>query len=162
MVARTTHLLFRSPDATEQFAYLLAGYLENGDTLLLSGPVGAGKSHFARTIIKPLLAEDEDIPSPTFTLVQTYQGKTDDIWHADLYRLSDTLEVEELGLTDAFSEAICIVEWPDRLGSLAPSDALRIAFSMTENEHEREIQISWQAGSWDRRLKTVLTEHATL
>lgn len=140
----------------------MAGYLQNGDALLLSGPVGAGKSHFARTMIRSLLAHDEDIPSPTFTLVQTYHGKAGYIWHADLYRLSDTLEVVELGLTEAFSDAICIVEWPDRLGSLAPSNALRVAFSMTANQQEREAQISWQAGSWDRRLETVLTEHATL
>lgn len=162
MVARTTHLLFHSPDATERFAHLLAGHLEKGDTLLLSGPVGAGKSHFARTTIKPLLAQEEDIPSPTFTLVQTYEGKNGEIWHADLYRLSDSLEVVELGLTEAFSEAICIVEWPDRLGRLAPSDALRLAFSMTDTDSEREVEISWQDGTWDQRLNTVLANHAAL
>lgn len=162
MVARTTHLLFHSPDATERFAHLLAGYLKNGDTLLLSGPVGAGKSHFARTTIKPLLIHNEDIPSPTFTLVQTYEGKNGEVWHADLYRLSETHEVEELGLTEAFSKAICIVEWPDRLGTLAPVEALRLAFSMTDQENEREVEISWQDGTWDRRLETVLTDHATL
>lgn len=162
MVARTTHLLLRSPDATERFAHLLAGYLKKGDTLLLSGPVGAGKSHFARKAIKRLLAQHEDIPSPTFTLIQTYEGTTCDIWHADLYRLSDTLEVVELGLTEAFSDAICIVEWPDRLGQLAPTDALRLDFSMTGNDREREVEISWQDGTWDQRLNTVLADHATL
>lgn len=162
MVARTTHLVFKSPDATERFAQLLARHLNRGDTLLLSGPVGAGKSHFARTTIRPLLAQNEDIPSPTFTLVQTYEGNRGEVWHADLYRLSETLEVIELGLTEAFSEAICIVEWPDRLGSLAPNDALRFEFSMTENDNEREVEISWQNKAWDRRLETVLADHETL
>ena len=160
MVARTTNLLFHSPNATERFATLLSGYLERGDTLLLSGPVGAGKSHFARKTIRPLLAHDEDIPSPTFTLVQTYEGKEGEIWHADLYRLSDSLEVVELGLTEAFSDAICIVEWPDRLGRLAPKDALRLAFSMTDTDSEREVEISWQDGTWDKRLSSMLADHA--
>lgn len=162
MVARTTNLVFHSPDATERFAHLLANNLEKGDTLLLSGPVGAGKSHFARTAIRSLLAHEEDIPSPTFTLVQTYEGRNGEIWHADLYRLSDSLEVLELGLTDAFSQAICIVEWPDRLGQLVPADALRLSFSMTEKDYEREVEISWQDGTWDKRLETVLNDHAAL
>ncbi|MEM7075959.1 MAG: tRNA (adenosine(37)-N6)-threonylcarbamoyltransferase complex ATPase subunit type 1 TsaE [Pseudomonadota bacterium] len=160
MVARTTSLLLESPDATERFARRVAQDLRPGDTLLLSGPVGAGKSHFARMTIQTLLTEPEDIPSPTYTLVQTYPGPSGEIWHADLYRLSDTLEIVELGLSDAFSTAICIVEWPDRLGTLAPNTALRLAFSATDRETEREVQLSWQDGAWDRRLSNVLSDHA--
>ena len=70
-------------------------------TLLLDGPVGAGKSHFARALIRARLQNPaEDVPSPTFTLVQTYEGSPP-IWHADLYRLTDAAEIDELGLTDA-------------------------------------------------------------
>ena len=96
--------------------------------VLLEGPIGAGKSHLARALIRARLGRMEDVPSPTFTLVQTYQADVE-IWHADLYRLSHPDEVAELGLEDAFSHAICLIEWPDRLGRLTPANAIRIALS---------------------------------
>uniref|UniRef100_UPI00286C803C tRNA (adenosine(37)-N6)-threonylcarbamoyltransferase complex ATPase subunit type 1 TsaE n=1 Tax=Tabrizicola sp. TaxID=2005166 RepID=UPI00286C803C len=82
-----------------------------------------------RALIQTRLGRAEDVPSPTFTLVQTYDGGGVEIWHTDLYRLSHPDEVWELGLRDAFSTAICIVEWPDRLGRHLPQDALRISLS---------------------------------
>lgn len=106
----------------------LASRLGVGDCVLLEGPIGAGKSHLARAFIRTRLGRMEDIPSPTFTLVQTYQADIE-IWHADLYRLSHPDEVAELGLEDAFSQAICLIEWPDRLGRLTPAHAIRIALS---------------------------------
>ena len=69
---------------------------------------------------------DADVPSPTYTLVQTYDAGGAAIWHADLYRLTDPGEAEELGLLDAFADAICLVEWPERLGPMAPVAALRL------------------------------------
>lgn len=121
------------PAATAHLGERLAGILRAGDTLLLSGPIGAGKSHLARALIRALMAQAgepaEDIPSPTYTLVQTYPAGETEIWHADLYRLGDPLDVFELGLEEAFAEAICLVEWPDRLGSAAPEAALSIALS---------------------------------
>ncbi len=113
-------------DATATLGERLARLLRAGDTLLLEGPIGAGKSHFARALIRARLGRMEDVPSPTFTLVQTYDADGVEIWHADLYRLSHPDEVLELGLEDAFATAICLVEWPDRLGSHLPSDALRL------------------------------------
>jgi tRNA threonylcarbamoyladenosine biosynthesis protein TsaE len=105
----------------------LAPRLVAGDTLLLSGPLGAGKSAFARALIRARLGDPwMEVPSPTFTLVQTYGEGTDAIWHADLYRLSHPDEVLELGLLAAMEEAICLIEWPDRLGSLLPGSALRL------------------------------------
>ncbi|MFQ3348717.1 MAG: tRNA threonylcarbamoyladenosine biosynthesis protein TsaE [Paracoccaceae bacterium] len=100
-----------------------------GDTLLLSGPIGAGKTHFARALIQSKVGELEDVPSPSFTLVQTYEAPDFDIWHADLYRLSHPEEVVELGLEDAFSSAVCLVEWPDRLGQATPKSALWLEFA---------------------------------
>lgn len=114
-----------SEEDTADLGRWLAPRLVAGDCVLLEGPIGAGKSHLARALIRARLGRMEDIPSPTFTLVQTYQADVE-IWHADLYRLSHPDEVAELGLEDAFSDAICLIEWPDRLGRLTPVNAIRI------------------------------------
>lgn len=118
-----------SEEATDALGELLAHHLNPGDTVLLTGPIGAGKSHLSRAIIRARLGRMEEVPSPTFTLVQTYDDPAGDIWHADLYRLSHPDEVLELGLEDAFSTAICLVEWPERLGALAPKDAIRLSLA---------------------------------
>ncbi|QCO55864.1 tRNA (adenosine(37)-N6)-threonylcarbamoyltransferase complex ATPase subunit type 1 TsaE [Pseudorhodobacter turbinis] len=119
--------LFLPDDAaTTQLGKLLARYLQAGDVVLLNGSVGAGKTHLSRALIRQKLGRDEDIPSPTFTLVQTYETDECEIWHADLYRLSHPDEALELGLDAAFETAICLVEWPDRLGRFTPADALHI------------------------------------
>lgn len=118
-------------DATARLGACLAPVLRAGDTLLLSGEIGAGKTHFARAIISARLAAagaSEDVPSPTFTIVQTYEADGAEIWHADLYRLSGTSEVWELGLEEAFDNAICLVEWPDRLGAITSMAGLRLEF----------------------------------
>ncbi len=117
-----------SEEATAALGRWIAPRLVAGDCLLLEGPIGAGKSHFARALIQTRLGRLEDVPSPTFTLVQTYQADVE-LWHADLYRLSHPDEVAELGLEEAFSQAICLIEWPDRLGALAPDNAMRLALS---------------------------------
>jgi tRNA threonylcarbamoyl adenosine modification protein YjeE len=115
--------------ATSRLARLLAPLLHVGDTILLEGPIGSGKTHFCRNVIQELLGGTEDVPSPTFTLVQTYAAEVD-IWHADLYRLTHPDEAQELGLEEAFATAICFVEWPDRLGRQCPPEAIRMTFSI--------------------------------
>ena len=113
-----TELRLAAPDDTARLGRWLAACLRPGDTVLLQGPIGSGKSHLARSVIQSWLGQLEDVPSPTYTLVQTYGEGGAEIWHADLYRLSHPDEVIELGLDDAFGRAICLVEWPERLAFL--------------------------------------------
>lgn len=136
---------------TDALGRRLAAPLGPGDVLLLSGPVGAGKSALARALIRARLGDPAaEVPSPTFTLVQTYDlpgGGT--LWHADLYRLSSPAEALELGLAQAFEEALCLVEWPDRLGPLAPAGALRI--DLAPDGEGRRATLSGPA-PWAARL----------
>lgn len=138
-----SHTLFLADeDQTTRLGQWLAAHLRAGDCLLLEGAIGAGKSHLARALIQARLGRAEDVPSPSFTLVQTYQADVE-IWHADLYRLTHPDEVLELGLADAFDTAICLVEWPDRLGKLAPANALRM--SLRAEGDGRRAQITGRA-----------------
>jgi tRNA threonylcarbamoyladenosine biosynthesis protein TsaE len=122
------YIFLPSEEETTALGAWFSARLQAGDTVLLSGPIGAGKSHFARAFIRARLGRAEDVPSPSFTLVQTYQADVE-IWHSDLYRLSHPDEVLELGLEDAFATAICLVEWPDRLGKFVPKQAISINFA---------------------------------
>lgn len=147
-----------SPEATVAIAKAMAGLLVPGDTLLLEGPIGAGKTHFARALIQQRLKAAglmEDVPSPTFTLVQTYWDGSTEIWHADLYRLTGTADTLELGLDDAFDTAICLIEWPDRLGTQAPDSALELSFE-TGTSEVRHLKIRG-GDRWSDRLKALGT-----
>ena len=127
------------PDAaaTDAAGAALARALAPGDVVLLSGGLGAGKSALARAAIAALLAAEgriEDIPSPSFALVQVYRTEAAEIWHADLHRLSGPEGCAELGLEDAFESAVVFVEWPDRLGPLTPARRLEIALDFDAGE----------------------------
>jgi tRNA threonylcarbamoyladenosine biosynthesis protein TsaE len=144
-----------SPEATAAIAARLGAILVAGDTLLLSGPVGAGKSHFARALIQSRLAvlgRFEDVPSPTFTLVQTYDLDEVEVWHADLYRLQSPRECDELGLDVAFETAICLIEWPDRLGALPPASALHLTLQQGESPDARVLHFTAVDPRWRDRL----------
>ena len=140
-------------EATANLASILAQNVQSGDTVLLLGEVGAGKTHFARSFIKSLLTVDEDVPSPTFTLVQTYDTVIGEVWHSDLYRLSAEQEIEELGLFDAMIEAVCLIEWPDRLGSYTPTDALHIELTPSSTLDSRVLIAQWDDPKWDAKTK---------
>ena len=146
-----------SADETANLAAHLAAHLTVGDVILLTGEVGAGKTHFARSLIQSVIDTPEDIPSPTFTLVQTYDTKIGEVWHADLYRLSSVFEIEELGLIDAFETAVCLVEWPDRLGSLAPTNTLHITLEPGESDNARHLTMRWQDPKWTNKLEALQT-----
>ncbi len=140
-----------NPEATEALARRIAPTLRRGDTLLLAGPIGAGKTHFARALIRARLRREEDVPSPTYTLVQTYDDDGLEIWHADLYRLSGPGEALELGLEDAFDTAICLIEWPDRLET-PPPQALTLDFAVAG---EGRVLVAEGPESWRERLPQV-------
>lgn len=137
---------------TVAFAERLAPLLGAGDTLLLSGPIGAGKSAFARALIRCRAGMEIDVPSPTYTLVQSYELGGLEIWHCDLYRLTDPDEVLELGLLEAMETALCLIEWPQRLGDLAPSRALRLEFSVETDGHTLRLSGSRH---WADRLEAL-------
>lgn len=129
------HIRLNTEADTTALATQIAPLLRAGDTLLLSGEIGAGKSAFARALIRARLGRAEDIPSPTFTIVQTYTDGETEIWHCDLYRLTHPDDAFELGLDEAFETAICLIEWPDRLGSAMPEGALELAFAALADHH---------------------------
>jgi tRNA threonylcarbamoyladenosine biosynthesis protein TsaE len=146
--------LSRSEEETADLASKLAGSLRTGDVLCLSGDLGAGKSVFARALIREISGNhDLDVPSPTFTLVQTYSSDICELWHFDLYRIKDSEEIYELGWEDAISEGISIIEWPEKLEFLAPDDRLDIVFSLSgdsDNDSMRIITLQPQ-GNWKDR-----------
>ncbi len=148
---RTTTLRLADADATARLAAGIAPLLRAGDVILLNGPIGAGKTHFARSLIQARLAmagRAEDVPSPTFTLIQTYDADGVELWHADLYRLTDPDEAAELGLEEAFTQAICLIEWPDRLGALRPALALDLTLTPDPTSDLRVARFSGDAGHW--------------
>jgi tRNA threonylcarbamoyladenosine biosynthesis protein TsaE len=120
--------------ATERFAAGVAAAVRPGDAILLSGPLGAGKTAFARAFLRAAAKDPAlEVPSPSFTLVQSYETHRGIVHHFDLWRLDGPQALAELGWEDA-REAIVLVEWPDRLGAFAPTDALRLAFELAEGE----------------------------
>ncbi|HUF56300.1 MAG TPA: tRNA (adenosine(37)-N6)-threonylcarbamoyltransferase complex ATPase subunit type 1 TsaE [Thermohalobaculum sp.] len=117
---------------TARFGACLAPALGPGDAVTIAGPLGAGKSALARAIIRAKLGpEAGEVPSPSYTLVNLYDSCETEIWHADLYRLSDPEELEEVGLHDAWDRALVLVEWPERLGNEMPPRRLELELSPT-------------------------------
>lgn len=133
----------RSEAQTAQIAAGFAADVQDGDIICLFGTLGMGKSVFARSLIRTLCGDENlDVPSPTFTLVQTYDALEGfPIWHFDLYRLKDAEEIYELGWEEALSEGIALIEWPERLGALKPRKTIEITLSSGDTPEERRIDI---------------------
>lgn len=142
------------PDATARLAAALARLLTVGDVVALEGDLGAGKTTFARGLIRELTGSDEEVPSPTFTLVQSYPAREFDIWHFDLYRLEKPEDALELGMEDAMAEGVTLIEWSDRLGSWLPGDRLTVRIEFGEREQERVAHLSG-GGDWPSRLRKI-------
>ena len=141
--------------ATAAFAARVSAVAAAGDIIALKGDLGAGKTTFARAFIRARGCAEE-VPSPTFTLVQIYEVGSTAIWHFDLYRINAPEEAWELGIEDAFVEGISLIEWPDRLGPLLPRHRLEITFLFGERPETRRAALD--AGhDWQRRLIGIVT-----
>ena len=123
-------IILSNADATTALGARIASHLRAGDAVCLFGDLGAGKSTLARGLIRAVTSADEEVPSPTFTLVQTYDAAGLQIAHFDLYRLTDAAEAYEIGLEDALDDGCAIIEWPERLEGDLPPDRLDIELSV--------------------------------
>lgn len=143
-------------DATDRFGEALAQSLKPGDTILLAGQIGAGKTCLARAAITALHIGTgqpaPEVPSPTFTLVQSYELPGIRVWHADLFRLTEASEVTELGLEEAIGTDIVLVEWPDRLQDV-PDDAL--ALSIAVQDDGRQVVLRSTSDRWRERISVI-------
>ncbi len=137
-----------SLEATADLGKRLAPLLRPGDVLALDGVLGAGKTTLARAIIRAHYGAGLAVPSPTYALVQIYQGQALSLWHVDLYRLRSAGELAELGLEDAETAAL-LVEWPEKLGALLPSERLDIVFDLTASPRLARFAAH---GGWAARL----------
>ncbi len=102
------------------------------------------RPHWRGAQSRPGLARAEEAPSPTYTLVQTYEGAGGELWHVDLYRLKAPEEALELGLEDAFVAAACLIEWPERLGSYLPAERLDIVLEPLDGGTARDFDGAWR------------------
>ena len=125
-----TTVLLADEAATQDLGRRLATALRPGDALCLTGPLGAGKSTLARALIRALTTPDEEVPSPTFTLVQFYETTDFPLAHFDLYRLSDPEEAYEIGLDEAMDGGVALIEWPQRLEGRLPATRLDIDIAL--------------------------------
>lgn len=148
-ILATLHL--QNEEETRAAAQELSRYLKSGDVIALDGTLGVGKTAFARALINAMPGEAEDVPSPTFTLVQTYQRGDAEIWHFDLYRLEEPEDAFELGIEDAFTDAISLIEWPGKLGNYLPKKHLRIVLAQDGESDTRTLQVIGD-NDWRERL----------
>lgn len=142
---------FRLPDeaATARLGAAIAQVLKPGDAICLSGPLGAGKSTLARALVRTLTGSGEDVPSPTFTLVQFYEAPRLKIAHFDLYRLSSPDEAYEIGLDEALDDGAAVIEWPERLQHRLPPDRLDVEIKLGDAE-DRYVRLT-PHGAWEGR-----------
>lgn len=144
-------LILNSEEETGRLAERISDLLRKGDTIAMAGMLGVGKTTFARSLIRKMLP-GEEVPSPTFTLVQTYDAPKFRITHADLYRVKAKRELRELGLDEALEEGALIIEWPDRMSELLPADRLDMIIEVDDGVEERRVKLIGR-GSWAQRMR---------
>lgn len=138
-------MMLADEQATQELGQSIAARLRGGDVIALSGPLGVGKTALARAIIRAL-GHREDVPSPSFAIVQPYEALDPPLWHVDLYRIEDPHELDELGL-DSLDVSALIVEWPERAGPGAWPEALRLTLDFAQGGARRltaDVPAAWQ------------------
>lgn len=157
MAAPGSHLLHLADEAaTTALARRIAALCRAGDVLALDGDFGTGKTTFARAFIRARCTATEEVPSPTFTLVQVYPAAAEGgaaVYHFDLFRLRTADEAIDLGIEDALAEGISLIEWPQRLGTLLPLGRLDLAFRFGSTPGSRTLTMSAPGGDFLTRLK---------
>ena len=133
---------------TARLGAAIAGELRPSEAVCLSGPLGAGKSSLARGLIRALTGEATEAPSPTFTLVQTYETQAFPLAHFDLYRLGSADEALELGLDEALDEGAAVIEWPEKLGHHLPADRLDVDLAIAGDGRRARLT---PHGAWEGR-----------
>jgi len=148
----SSHVTLPLPDlaATEALARRLAPLLRVKDVVTLQGDLGAGKTTLARALLRALSIH-EDVPSPTFTLMQSYDAPAFPIHHFDLYRLKSPDEMEEIGFDDARADGLVLVEWPERAAARMPRDRLELRFAM-DAYGQRQVTLT-PYGAWANRFE---------
>ena len=142
--------------ATAAFAARISILAATGDIIALKGDLGAGKTTFARAFIRAR-GGTEEVPSPTFTLVQVYELTPAAIWHFDLYRIKSSEEAWEHGIEDAFSEGISLIEWPEHLGPLLPRRRLEIELLFGDHPEARRAVLD-PGEDWQARLAGIAAD----
>jgi tRNA threonylcarbamoyladenosine biosynthesis protein TsaE len=154
---------FELPDeaATAALGRNLAALARAGDVIALAGELGTGKTAFARAFINALPppggtgpGPPEEVPSPTFTLLQIYERAPAPVWHFDLYRLERPADAWELGFEEALEQAITLIEWPERLGPLLPAERLDVCFAFGKAPDARRVSLLG-SGDWPVRLRAL-------
>lgn len=145
-------LILLSETDTAALGAALALQARKGDIIALHGPLGAGKTTLARSFIRAFTGSDEEVVSPTFTLVQVYEAAAAHIWHFDLYRLDNPDDALELGFEEALAAGISLIEWPERLGALLPKKRLDVTLSSVGDA--RHAQLSGDS-AWAERIAEV-------
>ena len=136
--------------ATQRFAHTLAPLIQQGDVITLKGAIGVGKTAFARALIQAL-GGTEEVPSPTFTLVQTYHLDQLTVWHFDLYRLRYPMDIYELGIEEAMIEGLSLIEWPERMKPYSIYQGIEISF-LFHVDGTRKVTVT-PHGNWRDRLQ---------
>jgi tRNA threonylcarbamoyladenosine biosynthesis protein TsaE len=134
--------------ATQGLGVAVARALRPGEAVCLSGPLGAGKSVLARALVRALTTPQEEVPSPTFTLVQFYDGYGLSVAHFDLYRLASPDEAYEIGIDEALDHGAAVIEWPERLEGRLPPDRLDIEIALEGEARRARLT---PHGAWEGR-----------
>ena len=144
--------------ATQDLARRLAQVAEPGDVIALHGDLGAGKTSLARAFVRALAGDEEEVPSPTFTLAQLYDWAKGTVWHFDLYRLEKPEDALELGIEEAFADGVSLIEWPDRLGPWLPRDRLDLRLTAGAAEGSRQAELTATGHRWSKRVQELFGE----